>query len=144
MKYKELIFCGLLIGLSVLLVAGSARITPLAELSITSLGAYPLFVSCLCLLSGLWVALETAEGKNPRALPDWPLFDRDVLGFVGLMVLYFVCLNSLRYTAGTLIFTFAAVWFLDRVDWKKSLAVATMCTAANLLIFKYVFSVIMP
>lgn len=145
MKKTELVFCGLLTVLSALFLLGSAFITPLSKLTITSPGAYPLFVACLCLLSSLWVFFDALRGRIKRAhAPDWRLFDHDVLCFLGIMLLYFVAIATLRYTVGTLLFLFAAVWFLEKKNILRSLTVAVIGTAVNLVIFKYIFSVILP
>lgn len=145
MKNSELVFCGLLTALSALFVLGATFITPVPQLTITSPGAYPLFVAFLCLLSALWVFFDVLRDRVKHAkIPDWKLFDHDVLGFLGIMFLYFIGIATLRYTAGTLLFLFAAICFLERKNVLRCLTIAVIGTAANLLIFKYIFSVILP
>lgn len=145
MNNSERVFCGLLTVLSALFVLGASYITPLSRLSITSPGAYPLFVACLCLISALWVFSDALRGRLKHAvIPDWNLLDRDVLCFLGIMLLYFMGIATLHYTVGTLLFLFAAVLFLERKNVLRSLTVAVIGTAVNLVIFKYIFSVILP
>lgn len=145
MKRKELWCCGVLFALSLLFMAGSAGITPMAKLHITSPGAYPLFVSLLCLLSAGAVTADTLKAHpDENDAPDWPLFSWEMLCFMALMLMYYVTMFYYHYTLSTLLFTFLGTYFLNREDWKTSLLVAYISTFIILLVFKHAFSVIMP
>jgi len=144
MKRNELVGCGILFALSLLFIVGSAGITPMDTLRVTSPGAYPLFIACLCLLCALWVTLDIRKQRGSGDAPSWPLFTKEMLRFMGLLLLYYVLMLYFHYTLSTLLFTFFAIWFLARQGWKTSLLVSYVSTFIILLVFKYVFSVVMP
>lgn len=145
MKRQELFACAVIIALSLLFMAGAAKISAGSKLEVTSPGAYPLFVSCLCLLCALWVTISTLKKKQEEHRDcEWPLFSCDLLCFVGIIFLYFLGIQFMHYTVATLLFLSLGIWFLAKRDWKKSLLIAFVCTFWILLIFKYALSVIMP
>jgi len=145
LKRNGLVCCGALFALSILFMVGSAGITPMAKLHITSPGAYPLFVSLLCLLSAGAVTADTLKAQpDENDAPDWPLFSGEMLCFMALMFLYCISMNYCHYTLSTLLFTLLGTYFLNREGWKTSLLVSYVSTFLILLVFKHAFSVIMP
>lgn len=139
----ERLFSYIMAAASLLFLIGSLLIVPFDELTASSSGGYPIFISVLCL--GLSMAI--AVGKRPRAdeagEPE-SVFDSVIIAFMIMLVLYVVGILYIHYVAATLLFLFAGVFYLKRDNWRRAALISYISTFMILLIFKYAFSVIMP
>ncbi len=145
MKRGEGIFCWILMGFAVLCLLASLQITPLAELTITADGAYPIFISCLSLIFGGFMLLEQHRKWRTEEKHEGPfVLSRDIVVMIGLLVLYIVGVLILHYILATLLFTVLAITYLADRDWKRGLLVGFIATFWIVLILKYCFSVILP
>lgn len=139
----EKLFSYLMAAASLMFLIGSLFIVPFDELTASSSGGYPIFISVLCLVLSLAVAL----GKHPQADESGelqPVFDSVIVAFMIMLVLYVVGIIYIHYVPATLLFLFAAMFYLKRDNWKRAALISYISTFMILLIFKYAFSVIMP
>ena len=139
----EKLFAYLMVAASLLFLTGSLLIVPFDELTASSSGGYPIFISVLCLALSLAIAL----GKRPQADEAGEaehVFDSVIVAFMIMLVLYVVGILYIHYVAATLLFLFAAIFYLRRDNWKRAALISYICTFMILLVFKYAFSVIMP
>lgn len=142
MKKGERIFCFVLFGLAVLFLLASLQVTPLSELTVTSDGAYPILISTLSLIFGLWMVLEN-RGK-PEDSDEKFVLHPDILVMILLILLYAVSILILHYVLATLLFTVLSIAYLERKNWKTGLLVGFISTFWIVLVFKYLFRVILP
>ena len=85
------------------------------------------------------------ENKNLKDPDDArSVFDSTIIAFIIMLILYVVLINVIHYTFATLIFLFAAMFYLERKNWRRAILVSYISTFMILLVFKYIFSVIMP
>lgn len=143
MKKGEKIFSYLIILLSLAFLAGSFFIVPIGELTVDSAGGYPIFIASLCLVMALLVTF----GKRP-SLKEEDQMEKDVLtpvivAFIVMLAIYVLAIIYIHYVLATLLFVFAAIFYLKK-DWKSAVLISYISTFMILLIFKYLFSVIMP
>ena len=141
MKRGERGFCCALLVLSLALLCASLQITPLPELTLTSDGAYPVFVSVLCVGFALWMVLEN-QGK--ATVTEKPVLHRDVVTVLLLLVLYVGAILLIHYILATLLFTVLSITYLERGNWRLGLLVGFISTFMIVLLFKYAFNVILP
>lgn len=142
MKRGERGFCYGLLVFSLALLCASLQITPLSELKLTSDGAYPVFVSALCVGFALWMVLEN-RGKAAEE-GEKPVLHRDIAALLLLLALYVGALLLLHYILATLLFTVLAITYLERGNWRLGLLVGFISTFLIVLLFKYAFRVILP
>lgn len=143
MKKGERIFSYICLGISVLFIIGSFFIVPIKELSVSSPGGYPIFASVLCLIFSLLVIF----GQRKKTEDDddgTKLFDPVIIAFIIMLIFYVLAIRYLHYTIATLLFLFAAVFYLKRDSWKRAVLVSYITTFLILLVFKYIFSVSLP
>jgi hypothetical protein len=137
----EKIFSYIMVLVSAAFLIGSLLIVPFSELTASSSGGYAIFISVICLI----LALAIAFGKRP--VPDEPekgVFDPVIIAFIIMLILYVVGILFIHYVAATLLFLFAAMFYLKRDNWKRAVLISYISTFMILLVFKYLFSVIMP
>ncbi len=153
--------------LALVFFAGSFFLVPPGELTMTSPAGYPLFISALCLGFSVLVLVKTlregrkgqaagghgsepesqaagGHGREPEAGPGKQVFDPVVVRLMILLVLYVAAIPVVHYTAATLMFLLAALCYLRKGRWKNALMISYISTFMILLVFKYLFSVILP
>ena len=139
----EKIFSYLLVAASLCMLIGSLLIEPMNKLTVTSPAGYPILISALCLLLAFVVSLKTEN--NPAAEAEKrTIFDPVIVNFFVMLTLYVVGIMFIHYTLATLIFLFAAMASLSRKDWRRAILISYIGTFMILLVFKYLFSVILP
>ena len=84
------------------------------------------------------------HGREPEAGPGKQVFDPVVVRLMILLVLYVAAIPVVHYTAATLMFLLAALCYLRKGRWKNALMISYISTFMILLVFKYLFSVILP
>ena len=133
---------------SLALLAGSLLIVPMEELSITSPGGYPILISVLCVIFAILSMVETVRTKERKKVLDdgetFRVFDPVIVVFLIMLALYVLAIIYLHYAIATLLFLFAAICYLKRGDWRQAILIAYISTFTIMLVFKYMFSVIMP
>ena len=137
----EKIFSYLLVAASLCMLIGSLLIEPMNKLTVTSPAGYPILISALCLLLAFVVSLKT---ENNPAAEERTIFDPVIVNFFVMLTLYVVGIMFIHYTLATLIFLFAAMASLSRKDWRRAILISYIGTFMILLVFKYLFSVILP
>jgi hypothetical protein len=137
----EKIFSYIMVLVSAAFLIGSLLIVPFSELTASSSGGYAIFISVICLI----LALVIAFGKRPVSdEPEKSVFDPVIIAFIIMLILYVVGILFIHYVAATLLFLFAAMFYLKRDNWKRAVLISYISTFMILLVFKYLFSVIMP
>lgn len=143
MMKGEKIFTYIMLAISVLLLIGSLFIVPFDELTVSSPGGYPVFISFACVILACLVpfGIHPAEDDSENAKK---VFDPVIVAFIIMLVLYVVGIIYIHYTVATLLFLFAGMFYLNRSSWKRAVLISYISTFMILLVFKYLFSVIMP
>lgn len=143
MMKGEKIFTYIMLAISVLLLIGSLFIVPFDELTVSSPGGYPVFISFACVILACLVAFgkHPAEDDSENAKK---VFDPVIVAFIIMLALYVVGIIYIHYTVATLLFLFAGMFYLNRSSWKRAVLISYISTFMILLVFKYLFSVIMP
>lgn len=137
------LFSYLMVAVSIAFLVGSLLIVPFDELTASSSGGYPVFISAICLVLSLVIAF----GKHPEEKGEEEgksVFDPVIVAFIIMLVLYVVGILLIHYVLATLLFLFAAMFYLKRDNWKRAILISYIGTFMILLVFKYLFSVIMP
>ena len=142
------IFACVMLAVAVAFLLCSLGIVPFGELSITSPGGYPILISTLCVLFGALSFGETVKrGTREKKLDDgevFRVFDPVVVVFLILLTLYVAAILFLHYAIATLLFLFVALLYLKHGAVRQAFGIAYIGTFTIILIFKYMFSVIMP
>lgn len=136
-------FTYLMVAVSLIFLIASLLIVPFSELSATSPGGYPIFISIICLV----LAIVIAAGKHPSEEEidtTKKVFDPVIIAFIIMLTLYVVGIIYIHYVVATLLFIFAGIFYLKRDNWKQAVLISYISTFMILLVFKYLFSVIMP
>ena len=146
MRKSDKLFALFTLIVSVVFFLGSLFIVPFNELSITSPGGYPILISVICLIFALLSIWEGKKLNSSRTLDDgeqFRVFDPVIVAFLVMLTLYVVAIILVHYAIATLLFLFAAIYYL-RKDWRQAALIAYISTFTIMLIFKYMFNVIMP
>ncbi len=149
MKQGERVFNWILLALSIVFCLLSLSITPVTELTLTSDGAYPLFISCLSLLFALCILLDSRKRRRAGASQsdgpeEQPVFCRDVVVMILFVIIYAAAILVVHYILATLLFTILSISYLEQWKWRRGLLIGFTSTFWIVLIFKYFFSVILP
>lgn len=137
------IFSAFWLILALVFFVGSFFLVPVEEITMTSPAGYPIFISGVCLVFAGLVYGKTGRGTEEQ-VPEKQVLDPVVLHMMGMLVLYVAGIFLVHYVAATLLFLFAALFYLRREDWRNALMISYISTFMILLVFKYLFSVIMP
>lgn len=135
--------------LSLAFFVGSFFLTPLEEITVTSPAGYPIFISALSLVFSVLVLADTrrAEKKTEKQAGEEPaqkVFDPVVVHLMVLLVLYVAAIILIHFVPATLLFLAAALLYLRKGNLRDAVLISYISTFMILLIFKYMFSVIMP
>lgn len=131
--------------LGAVFMALALTITPLSQLTVSSDGAFPIFIAFLSIAFGVWVFVdENKKRKRGTAEDPGKVMKKDVLVIIALMAVYAVTMYFLGYIISTLIFTTAAISYLHGHNIKLGLLVGFISTFLIVLVFKYGFNVILP
>lgn len=139
----ELVFAIFLTVASLALLWNAYGIAGFSKLS--SPGAIPMATSAVMVVTALIVTVRTA--RQPRVADE--TVARDILPgtvilFVGLLVGYALLLRPLGFLPTSALFLIVAIKVLSRRGWGFTLGTALLSLAVIWLIFRLVFSVLMP
>ena len=129
--------------LSLVFFIGSFFLVPMDEITVTSPAGYPIFISVLCLIFSILVFRKTVK-RSDAEIPEKKVFDPTVVHMMVRLILYALGIVFIHYVFATLLFLFAALVYLKKGSWKSAIMISYISTFMILLIFKYMFSVIMP
>jgi len=119
-----------------------------------SAGAVPLFVSALIVI--LAIAIIATDRKAPSVNKGQTvgviikntlgyMFQKDVLVEMGLILAYCVALNfGLGFYIATPVFLWVSMCYLMRKDYVKNLLWTALCMAFIVVVFRFIFSVVLP
>ena len=120
--------------------------------SITSAGAFPLAAAALMLLCGIIVAVDTA--RMPRIAPQADastlrefarlLTPPVLVGFTLAIVLYMLALEPVGFIGSSYLFLIVSMRLLGSRRWLLNLGVSAVCLGVIHVIFRTVFSVVLP
>ncbi|MBS0126724.1 tripartite tricarboxylate transporter TctB family protein [Thetidibacter halocola] len=139
----ELAFALFLLGASAILLWNAYGIAGFEALS--SPGAIPMATTAVMVVTAAMVALKTLR----MPLDSTETLRRDILPltvivFAVLLVAYGLFLRTLGFLPVSAIFLIVAVKYLGRRSWGWTLGVSLAALAITWLIFRIVFSVLMP
>lgn len=146
----ELVFSMLLIVFSLFMLWQAYSISKFE--SFTSAGAFPMFAAAVMLLSGLKAATETvrltplpgAEGESA-----WRQFVRQLtpgmlVQFVLAIAAYMFLLERLGFVISSYLFLVVSMRLLGSRKWVLNIWVSALSLALVYLVFKTIFSVVLP
>lgn len=119
-----------------------------------SAGAVPMFVSALIVIFAICiiisdrkaVSVNTGLGFGEQAMKTLGyIFQRDVLVEMLLILAYCVALNfGLGFYIATPVFLWVSMCYLMRKDYVKNLLWTALCMAFIVIVFRFIFSVVLP
>lgn len=130
-----------LILFSIFAIFQSAKISG-SELTTTSSGAFPLFISVLLLIFSIWVFIETSKKKQVNHKDK--IFTQEIIVIIILLALYGLLLEAIGFEIATFGFLFISISYLSKKDIFKNLIISSLTVLIIIFIFKTVFKVILP
>lgn len=130
-----------LIVLSIFAVFQSFKISG-KELTSSSPGAFPVFISILLLIFSLWIFIE--GNKKDKATSKDKIFTQEIIVIIILLVLYGLLLEKLGFEISTFGFLFISISYLSKKEIFKNLIISSLTVVLIIFIFKTVFKVILP
>lgn len=130
-----------LIALSIFAIYQSFRISG-SELTSTSPGAFPLFISILLFVFSIWIFIE--GGKKVESSSEDKIFSNEIIIITILLVLYGLFLELIGFEIATFVFLFISISYLSKKDILKNLLISLITVGLIIFIFKTVFKVILP
>ncbi|HSN80139.1 MAG TPA: tripartite tricarboxylate transporter TctB family protein [Rhodoferax sp.] len=146
----ELVFSIVLIAFSLFMLWQAYAISQFT--SITSAGAFPMFVAMVMLLSGLKAASETFKltpepGKAGESV--WQQFVRQItpgmlVQFVITIAAYMFILERAGFVLSSYLFLVVSMWLLGSRKLLLNLWVSALSLAVVYVIFQTIFAVVLP
>lgn len=130
-----------LIVLSVLAIFQSLLISG-KELTWTSPGAFPLFISALLLLFSIWIFIEGKHGEVSRKKEK--IFTKEIIFIIILIFLYGLFLETIGFEIATFGFLFLSISYLSKMNLFRNLSISLFTVIIIVFIFKTIFKVILP
>lgn len=130
-----------LIALSIFAVFQSIKISG-NELTPTSPGAFPLFISVLLLIFSIWIFIE--GGKIDEKSSKDKIFTKEIIFIVILLILYSLLLESIGFEIATFGFLFVSISYLSKKNFIRNLLISLLTVGIIIFVFKTVFKVILP
>lgn len=146
----ELVFAMLLIVFSLFMLWQAYAISQFT--SITSAGAFPMFVALVMLISGLKAASETVKlTPEPGAEGEsvWQQFVRQItpamlVQFVIAISVYMFILERAGFVLSSYVFLVVSMWLLGSRKLFLNLWVSALSLAVVYVIFQTIFAVVLP
>lgn len=130
-----------LIILSVFAIFQSLKISE-NELTTTSPGAFPIFISTLLLVFSVWIFIEgRKKHKNPS---KDKIFTKEIISIIILLILYSLLLESIGFEIATLGFLFLSMSYLSKKNTIRNLLISLLTVGIIIFVFKTVFKVVLP
>ncbi len=143
----ERIFVWFLLTLSIFALTQAIRIPGLETLS--SSGAFPIFVCSVLILSSLWILWKNRKRYSLLKLKEEVaaarpfVFPRTVLIYAIILVLYIFSLSPLHFFVSSYLFLVGSFVFLKGTSIWRSFFVAIGILAGIYVFFQYIFKVIL-
>ncbi len=112
-----------LIVLSLFAVFQSVRISG-RELTPTSPGAFPLFISILLLVFSIWIYIE--DNKKVESKFEGSIFSKEIIVIIILLVLYGLLLELLGFGIATFGFIFISTCYLSKGNIIKNFIISSL------------------
>ncbi len=143
----EGLLLGLLLAFSIFILITALKIPRLENLS--SSGAFPIFIASVMILSTLCSVWKTRRPRAARSAGEELrqavslVFPKTVGLFAGILVLYILLLEPLRFWLSSFLFLVGSFVFLRGAGWARSLVIAAGLLAAVFVVFQFIFRVIL-
>lgn len=112
------------------------------ELTPTSPGAFPLFISILLLGFSIWIFIEGSKrDENPS---KDKIFTKEIIFIIILLLLYSLLLEIMGFEMATLGFLFLSINYLTKSNTIRNLFISLLTIGIIIIVFKIVFKVILP
>lgn len=146
------------IGLSTILILFSSfaiyesyRISEV-DLTISSPGAFPMFISILLLIFSIWIFVEDYRSnrqKKQRILDKISSIGRLILPkkifqTIIFLAIYALVLDKIGFVISTLMFLWISISFLAKENFLKNLGISILIVVSIVLIFNTIFNVVLP
>lgn len=136
------------VSLSIFIVISALYILK-ADITLSSPGAFPMFVSMIMLITSILIYKDIKDNSKERYNSSLKktmtlLFNKDVLGMIIFILIYTIMLSIAGFKITTLFFLWGSMIFLKVGNWKKTLIISVSTVASIILIFSFVFKVILP
>lgn len=143
----ELVFAALLVIFSLAAAWQAWRISGFS--SISGPGVFPMIATATMLISGLFILAGAARKKPEAERGSAASFLSDVtpatlLIFGAMIVVYMLMLEQAGFVVSSFLFLFASFAWLWRGRILLSLVIAAGSLAAVYVVFRHVFSVVLP
>lgn len=144
----ELGFSLIFVSLSIFIVISALYILK-ADITLSSPGAFPVFVSMIMLITSILIYKEIKKNYKDEVRASFKktmtlLFNKDVLGMIIFILIYTLVLSIAGFKITTLLFLWGSMIFLKVGNWKKTLIISISTVVIIILIFSFVFKVILP
>ena len=108
-------------------------------------GSFPMGVTLVMVVSSASIALRTLSVKSDPDVRLWTdVLPPVILIMTALIVLYAVLLQPLGFLPTSFLFLAVSIWFLWRRGPVRSIGIALLSLIGIYVIFRLVFSVLMP
>lgn len=139
----ERAFAAALFALSLWLVTVAFDISGLEALSAP--GSFPLAVTLVLAVTSGAILWRTVRLPAAGELRDWrEILPLRVVGMVALITLYAVALKPLGFLPTSFILLAVSIWLLGRTSPAYAAAIATVSVAGIYVVFRLIFTVLMP
>lgn len=142
-KRGETVFAGLMVALSAGLLWQAYKIAGFEALS--SPGAFPMAVAAIMLISAFSIFIRALRTKTIEAGNFWStILPPLVVVMMGLVAGYAALLQPLGFLPTSLLFLTGSIWVLRKRGLVYSVTVSVLSLVGIYVIFRLVFSVLMP
>ena len=139
----ERLFAATLFALSLWLVTQAFGISGFEALSAP--GSFPLAVTAIMALTSGAILWRTLRLPAAGGLRDWrEVLPLRVVGMVAMVALYAVALKPVGFIPTSFVFLAASIWLLGRRSPAYSLGIAALSVVGIYVVFRLIFSVLMP
>ena len=139
----EALFALALVVMSVILLFEAYGIAGLSSLS--SAGALPLATTFIMVVTATFIAVKTVRLPKSDTLERWrAVLPSNVIAMVLMALVYSMSLSWLGFLPASFLLLTASIWFLRRSGFAFAAIVSAVSLLVIYVIFRLVFSVIMP
>lgn len=123
-----------------------------SDITISSPGAFPLFISIMMLVFSIWITIENyGVSKNSNQTISRKLkairelvFSRDIVMTTIFLIAYALILARIGFVISTILFLWLNINFLSKNNNIKNLWIAILIVVIIVLIFNTIFNVVLP
>lgn len=144
-KNKEKGLTIILILLSIFAFIESYKING-KDITSSSPGAFPIFISVLLFVFSIWIFIENIKisSKKNEKNEDSKIFDKNILIFIILLILYGILIKWIGFIISTFAFLWTSISFFSKEKYLFNLGISVLTVTLIMIIFNTIFKVILP